>query len=1015
MIKRISSFILYLCLIAAALTMSCSNLTRTDILKEGFVNPPDSARPGVFWYIMDGNLDRKAITADLESMKEAGIGYVLFTEVNVGIPRGKVDFLSDQWQELFTHAVRECERLGIELILASGPGWSGSGGPWITPEKSMMHIVAYDTIITGPLVFEGKLPIPGPREPFFGENFLTEELKKSRDSWYRDVRILAFPADENPEQISNIDEKALFYRAHYTSQPGVASFIPVQSQYGKSANTPVNKDKISDINFNMKPDGTLQWIVPPGRWHVIRFGIRNNGSVTMQAPAPVAGFESNKFDTAALKVHYDAYIGKLISKVKPGKTGTGGGWTMVHIDCRQMGAQNWSNRFIEEFIKRRGYDPLLYLPVFKGYAVNSVEESERFLWDVRQTSNELIVQNYAEYFRKLAGKSGLSVSIEPCGMNPASDLDLGAAADVPAGEFWTDGFGSGSSFSCIEAASIGHVTGKPIIAAEAFKSSSEEGLKLYPGNMKNQTDWALAAGMNRLFFHAFTHKSPGDQYLPGITMGPYGVIWDRGQTWWPMVKDYHKYVARCQYVLSQGKPVSDILYLAPEGAPQVFRPPSSALEGTDNLPDKRGYSFDACSPKYLIEHATVNRGIISFPGGASYRLLVLPDVPFMTPELINKIEQMLRLGASIAGYQPKKSPSLENYPFADATIKDISDRMWRINQPELDHSMLRYMSGTIYQVPGSNALKGSPAFELYPDYDSTVNRVLKKMGIKEDFISSGNIRYNHRTTAEREIYFISSRSDSLIYDTCIFRDGTLKAELWDPVTSEIRPLNNLSKDNNGIKLKVRMEPYQSFFIVFYRKDDVHSGYSNRSNFPTGHLVHELKNHWSVSFDRERGGPGNVIFDSLSDWSKREEEGIRYYSGTATYSCNFDLPDSVDVRSKGLFLLDAGALNNVARIRLNGEDLGIIWTYPHTKSISGVLKQKDNHLEIEVVNLWVNRLIGDELKPWDGIENGKWPDWLLNNQPRTSGRFTFTTQRFCKKDDPLMASGLTGPVRIMVSE
>ncbi|MBB3208266.1 hypothetical protein FHS27_004094 [Rhodopirellula rubra] len=136
-------------------------------LFERFQNPPDSARPGVYWYVMDGHLNRKGITADLESMKEAGIGNLIFLEVNVGVPRGSVDFLSDQWQELFAHAVHECERLGIELTLGSGPGWAGSGGPWVDPEQSMQHLVASTTQMKGPARFNAPLAKPAPRNPYF--------------------------------------------------------------------------------------------------------------------------------------------------------------------------------------------------------------------------------------------------------------------------------------------------------------------------------------------------------------------------------------------------------------------------------------------------------------------------------------------------------------------------------------------------------------------------------------------------------------------------------------------------------------------------------------------------------------------------------------------------------------------------------------------------------------------------------------------------------------------------------
>ena len=279
-----------------------------------------------------------------------------------------------------------------------------------------------------------------------------------------------------------------------------------------------------------------------------------------------------------------------------------------------MGAQNWSSDFRAQFRKRRGYDPLPYLPAYSGRIVGSLERSERFLWDVRRTSNELIVENHAGRFKELGRKAGFDLSIEPYDMNPAADLDLGAVADIPMGEFWSDGFGYNSAFSCIEAASIAHVHGRPVVGAEAFTAEAAEAWKLHPGALKNQGDWAFAMGINRFLYHTFASKSFFDGLRPGMTMGPYGVHWDRGQTWWPMAGAYHRYITRCQFLLSQGRTVSDILYLAPEGAPHVFRPPASALAGTAVLPDKRGFAFDGCSPSALLELAQTSRRPDRLPG-----------------------------------------------------------------------------------------------------------------------------------------------------------------------------------------------------------------------------------------------------------------------------------------------------------------------------------------------------------------------------------------------------------------
>jgi hypothetical protein len=1002
-----------------SLLLSCHRIGKEDRIKEGFIAPPDSSKPGVYWYFMDGNMDRLAITADLESMKKAGLGYALFLEVNVGIPRGKVDFLSDEWLQLFEHAVRESERLGIRIIMGSGPGWTGSGGPWVKPEQSMMHLVGSDTMVTGPYIFDAVLPLPVSKAPFFGEESLTPALKEQRDKWYEDVAVLAFPAPAANRRMDGIDEKALYYRAPYTSQPGVEPFIPALADYNETPGAQIKKDQVIDLTSRLQDDGRIQWSVPPGKWIILRLVERNNGAVTRPAPVPGLGFESDKFDTASFDAHYRAYTGRLINKVMPVKSPTGGGWTMIHMDSWEMGAQNWSPGFIEDFIERRGYDPLLYLPVYKGFIINSTETSERFLWDIRETSNELIIENNAERFKELGKKNGFRLSIEPYDMNPSADLDLGSVADVPMGEFWSESFGFNSAFSCIEATSIAHVTGKPVVAAEAFTADQREAWKKYPADMKNQTDWALSLGINRFIFHTFVHKSTGDKLLPGITMGPYGVHWDRGQTWWNMVQEYHNYLSRCQFVLSQGTPKADILYLAAEGAPNVFRPPSSSMEGSDTLPDKRGYSFDGCSPRYFIANAAVKDSRIIFPGGSSYSLVVLPDVKTMTPELLTKLEQLIREGAVMTGNPPLKSPSLTNFPECDNRVKTITKILWRKTDIPEGIVLSRYVKGSIYMGNKLTSLSGKQVgenskFDLYPDYEVTAG-ILKSMGINPDFKSSGNIRFNHRSLPDREIYFISNRSAFHVEDSCVFRDGSMDAELWNPVNGEIRSLNNLTTVNGGTSLKVNLDGYESCFIVFYHtKKTAVVKNSGTINFPVKNPVMQIKGPWNVSFDPAWGGPKNITLDTLQDWSKRTEEGIKYYSGKAVYTIDFDFSGIPLNREKTKYYLDLGKVRNIARVRLNDKDLGIVWTSPWQVNISDELKKKSNHLEIEVANLWINRLIGDESKPWDGIDDGRWPDWLLNGTQRVSGRFTFTTHRFYQAGDPLVESGLIGPVRILTA-
>ena len=574
-------------------------------LEDEFRNPPDSARPGVYWYFMDGNLSREGMTADLESMKEVGLGNLVFLEVNVGVPRGPVDFMSEQWQDLFAHAVHESERLGIDITLGSGPGWTGSGGPWIKPDQAMQHLLTSVTETTGPSKFDALLPVPEQHPTPWG-TMMTD--------FYEDVYVFAFP--KCGPAISDINEKALYDRYPYTSWDGVKEYLPAPAKFDEPGEKSViSPEDMIDISKYLDSDGRLKWDVPAGEWTIVRMVRRATCASTRPAPEPGIGLECDKFDTAALDHHFANYYGKLLKKVGPRKGKNG--WKAVHIDSWEMGSQNWTKDFLAEFKKRRGYDAKPYLPAYSGRAVGSLEESERFLWDVRLTSQELVLENHAGHLKKLGADNGFELSIEPYDMNPTADLDLGAVADVPMCEFWSAGYGFKSAFSCIEATSIAHTMGGPIVSSEAFTGVTE--WQQYPWSMKNQGDWAFCMGINRFVYHTFAHKPLGAEYRPGMTMGPYGVHWDRGQTWWPMVSDYHKYISRCSHLLRRGATVSDILYLTPEGAPHVFRAPPSALAESEmeGWPDKKGYGFDGCSPNILMSRAEVKDGRIVFPGGTS--------------------------------------------------------------------------------------------------------------------------------------------------------------------------------------------------------------------------------------------------------------------------------------------------------------------------------------------------------------------------------------------------------------
>jgi hypothetical protein len=401
------------------------------------------------------------------------------------------------------------------------------------------------------------------------------------------------------------------------------------------------------------------------------------------------------------------------------------------------------------------------------------------------------------------------------------------------------------------------------------------------------------------------------------------------------------------------------------------------------LPDKKGYGFDACSPKILMERAEVSDGLISFPGGSSYRVMVLPTFETMTPKLLEKIRELVKVGATIIGSPAQKSPSLVDYPACDEKLQALSVELWgRLKVPD-EITKRRYGNGNVYW--GGNSSDG-----LYPDY-SLAASVLKAMGIDEDFNSNGSIRYAHRQTKEREIYFLSNKSDQTIQADCKFRVGKGHPKLWNPVTGTSRPLPQFKQEKGITTIPMEFVAHQSFFVVFSRSESTKTQITKSNiNFPKTVPLKVLKGSWDVSFDPKWGGPGKVTFDELQDWSKNENSGIKYYSGIATYHKTFNLPESLEKGSQ--ICLNLGMVHEMARVRLNGKDLGVVWCEPWQVDITDALKVGVNEIEIEVANLWPNRLIGDAAKPQEERLT-----WTILEHPY-------------KAESKLLPSGLLGPVQ-----
>ncbi len=991
--------ILILAMTTIILALAACTEVKSDTLKEEFKNPPETSKPGVYWYFMDGNLSREAMTKDLESMKEEGISNLIFLEVGIGVPRGPIDFMSEEWQDLYVHAVREAERLEIKILLGAGPGWCGSGGPWVKPEESMKHLVFSETEITGNKKVDISLPIPEQRSTAW---------HTMKDPYYEDVAVYAIPEAAKPV-IKNIDEKALYERDPISSKPNVKTHLPAPANFEKVASSNILRQQdIINVTQYLQPNGNLIWDAPKGNWTIVRMGKRVTGASTRPSPEPVIGLEANKLNAEHFENHLKNYTDVLLAKTAPRKEGVG--WTGFHMDSWESGAQNWTEGIVDEFEKRRGYDPEPFFITYTGRAVQSVEITERFLWDLRQTCKELLLENHAEFGKAYAHKNGLELTIEPYDMNPAGDLDLGAVADVIMAEFWSKRFGFHTAYAVLEATSISHIKGHPVVGAEVFTSNNDQAWQEYPWSMKDQSDWALALGVNRFVYHTFAHKPLGDEHRPGMTMGQYGVHWDRGQTWWPMVEAYHKYISRSSHMMQQGQAVSDILYLTPEGAPMVFDAPKTALKENGAIPDKKGNGFDGCSPKMLLERATVKNGKIVFPGASSYEIMVLPNFETMTPELLQKIISMVEKGAKIIGNPPVKSPSLVDYPNCDEKLKTLAKKLWGSLQTPENLSEIKFGKGTIYW--GGN-LSNLAAEVLYPTYENTLE-VLSQLNISADFESDNNtIRFGHRKTADKDIYFIANRTEYFQTTQCTFRTVG-EPELWNSVSGKSRKITDYSVENGLTTIPLEFFPYESFFVVFSGDKTQKAGAKTvNGNFPAFNKVKTIEGAWNVSFDSEFGGPENIEFDKLQDWTDHEMRGIKYYSGIATYNKTYTIGELQDKN----YYIDLGVVNDIARVKLNGKEIGVVWCAPWRIDVSSALKEGENNLEIEVANRWVNRLLGDKSELEEYTRTVKFDNGLMGGQEYKAGRYTFTTKsamRSFKFEEPL-SSGLLGPVTVQQAE
>ncbi|MDR0700528.1 MAG: glycoside hydrolase family 2, partial [Tannerella sp.] len=709
--------------------------------------------------------------------------------------------------------------------------------------------------------------------------------------------------------------------------------------------TAIAPANVIDVSNMMQPDGTLVWDAPAGKWLVLRMGMLPNGTLVAPASPEGEGYEMDKLSVEFIQHHFDSFLGEVFRRIPAEDRKT---FKVVVMDSWEKGGQDFTDGFIDSMKSRYGYDPLPFLPALTGYLVGSPEQSERFLWDVRQLASEM-VGNSILHFNNIFHKHELYSWIENYGDwgFPAEPLLYGKHTDYVGGEFWA----GGGKMNYIDiASSCAHIYNKPRVYAESFTSMG--GYQNHPGTLKKEGDRAFAAGMTRCLLHVYIEQAYEDKE-PGIESW-FGTEFNRKNTWFPHIDLFTDYLKRCGFMLEQGLPVSDIAYFIGEDVPVNSGPlglnPDTSKDGVSVHVLPEGYRADYVNSDIILNSMSVKDGRIVLPHGVSYRLLVLPPVKTMRPEVLKSVERLLADGAAVLGEAPKRSPSYQNYPEADKELAALADKIWgEKSAKQRDYGKGKILSGM------------------------TIEEALATLNIAPDFKTGDKVVYAHRSTPDgKEIYFVSNQSENTIQTSPEFRVAGKQPELWNPVNGKRRILPAFEAKESSTVVPLQLEPRESAFVVFSGKGNPKSS-ELKENFPELKTLLEINTPWTVTFesDRVKRGPSEpVVFDKLQSWSLNEDERIRYYSGTAVYNNSFTLEAKPDSE----IYIDLGKVGVMAKVKITGKYSGGAWTYPYRVDITDAVKAGENTVEIEVVNTWANRFIGESSLP----ENERIVKPLYNN-------------------------------------
>jgi hypothetical protein len=763
-----------------------------------------------------------------------------------------------------------------------------------------------------------------------------------------------------------VHELMLQSRATVNEVEAKANFMVAPDYYRLATIDAAADLKPSDVQVltsRMKADGTLDWTPPPGRWTVLRMGYSPLGTENHPAPVEATGLEVDKLNAAHVRAYMQTYL-DMYEKVTGPQLFGRHGLNALTIDSTEIGAQNWTESILEDFRQLRGYDPLSWLPALTGVVVGTPAQSDKFLWDFRRTIAVLLARNHYGEIAAIARQRGLTGYAEALEDHRASfgdDMEMRQYAAIPMAAMWTYGTRQESFPTYVAdirgAASVAHAYGQNLVAAESLTSAVQP-WAYAPRQLKPIVDLEFALGVNRIVVHTSVHQ-PVDK-PPGLSLFIFGQFFNRLETWADYAGPWVRYMARCSYLLQQGRYAADVAYFYGEEAPLT------GLFGDEPIDVPPGYGFDFVNSDVLLNQMLVDGGLAT-RSGMHYRLLYLGGSSrYMTLPVLRRIRDLVQQGAVLVGRRPLGSPSLAD---DGAEFQSVAHELFGNDERARD-----FGQGRVFPDGSLTAALG--AMSISPDFDYTKPE------------PDTEVLALHRHLDDGHLYFVTNRLNRTEKLTASFRVAGFAPELWNAVSGEVAPADYRAIDGRT-QIPLTLGPYESIFVLF--RAPSHEA-SREVVKPTTKPLMTLGGPWIIAFQSNRGAPASIDANALQSWSDSQDIGVRYFSGSALYTTSFVLPTGTPARNAHLSL-DLGVVREMADVSVNGRPLGIVWNPPFTLDITGSVRPGKNLLQITVTNLWVNRLIGDA-------------------QPGTHAKYTFTTIPTYEPDAPLRTSGLLGPVQIL---